>query len=78
MFNFLKKNGTDRQSNGQYQYPNYNQQNPYMQNQSGMSNYDMNILDIEVTELKRQINDLYKRMYRLESYLGVRQSNDSN
>ena len=37
----------------------------------------MNIMDTEIDELKRQINDLYKRVTRIENYLGIRQNHDA-
>ena len=74
MFNFLKKNNSNRQANYGYPYPNYYQpQMPYQQGQPQLTNYDMNIID----ELKRQINDLYKRVTRIENYLGIRQNHDA-
>lgn len=78
MFNFLKKNNNNRQANYGYPYPNYYQpQMPYQQGQPQLTNYDMNIMDTEIGELKRQINDLYKRVTRIENYLGIRQNHDA-
>lgn len=76
MFNFLRRPRNDnRQMN--YSYPNpdyYPQNNPYQVNQPSINTYDLNVLEAEVAETKRQINDLYKRLTRLESYLGIREN----
>ncbi len=77
MFNFLKRNRSDDNRQMNYQYPNpnyYPPQNPYMPNTPTINTYDLNVLEAELTETKRQINDLYKRMTRIESYLGIREN----
>lgn len=78
MFNFFRKNknGAYPDSNNQtrnYPYPYqdyYPNPTPY---QTPMSTYDMNVLDTEFAEMRRQINDLHKRMTRIENYLGIRE-----
>ena len=39
-------------------------------------NYDVNRLLTEIEENKRIINELIKRVNRLETYLGIRDGND--
>lgn len=77
MFNFLKRNRSDENRQMNYSYPNpnyYPPQNPYVPNQPPINTYDLNVLEAELTEVKRQINDLYKRITRIESYLGIREN----
>ena len=65
MFQFLNKNSKRNNNyNGYYPKP--------MQPIYANNPYEMNIMDTELNELKRQINDLYQRVNRLESFLGVR------
>lgn len=76
MFNFLKRpRNENRQMNYSYPNPDYYQpNNPYQMNQPNINMYDLNVIEAELTETKRQINDLYKRLTRLESYLGIREN----
>ena len=46
--------------------------------QPNTNQYDLNMIHTEINELKREINDLYQRINRLESFLGVRDNNQSN
>jgi hypothetical protein len=66
MFDFLKKNN----NRNNYYYPN---QNPYnYQYNQGPLQIDPNMIDIEIKELKRLINDLNMRINRIEGYIGIR------
>ncbi len=77
MFNFLRKNKNDDNRQMNYSYPNYYQQpNPYLPNQPQINTYDINVIEAELVETKRQINDLYKRITRIESYLGIRENSN--
>lgn len=72
MFQMFKKNNNNRNS----YIPNYPTTYPSPMYNANMG-YDDNMMDMEVNELKRKINDLYMRINRLESFLGVR-NDDSN
>lgn len=51
----------------------YNNQNPnQFQNPTHFENYDYKRLETELNESKRMINELTKRVTKLENYLGVR------
>ena len=65
MFDFLKKNN----NRNNYYYPN---QNPYNYQYQGMEQFNPNMIDIEIRELKRLINDLNMRLNRIEAYIGIR------
>ena len=66
MFDFLKKNN----NRNNYYYPN---QIPYnYQYNPGPLQVDPNMIDIEIKELKRLINDLNMRINRIEGYIGIR------
>ena len=49
-----------------YQQPYYNPYNMYN------DNYDLSRLDTEINELKRQQNEILKRLSKIENYLGIR------
>ena len=49
----------------------YNNQNQY-QNPNIIENYDFKRLETELNESKRIINELNKRVTKLENYLGVK------
>ena len=72
MFQFLKKNSQRNNGyNNFYPSPYPNQyMNNYMPNQANP--YDVSMMDTQINELKREINDLYQRVNRLEAVLGVR------
>lgn len=55
-----------RNSQMYYQQPYYNPYNMYN------DNYDLSRLDTEINELKRQQNEILKRLSKIENYLGIR------
>ncbi len=69
MFSLFKKNNPRNMNYNGY-YPNYNE--PLY------NNYDLNLIDTKLNELTRQVNDLQKRMARIEQYLGIINSNYPN
>ena len=80
MFQFLKKSG-QRNNNYTPSYPSPYQSQPYQQPnymQPNTNQYDLNMIHTEINELKREINDSYQRINRLESFLGVRDNNQPN
>lgn len=70
MLPFFKKNN---RQNGYY--PNNNYQ--YMNNDFMPSN-DFNMIDLELKEMKRQINAINTRLNRIEGYLGMREKSPSD
>lgn len=77
MFQFLKKTQS-RNQNNQPTYPPSNQQFPGQFYNQSYNSFDINILTTELNELKRQINDLHHRLSRIESYLGIRETNPNH
>lgn len=69
MLNFLKRN------NMPTNYPPQNFYNPNYFNPNANINYDFSRMETEIIELKRLINDLNKKVNRLENYLGINHNN---
>ena len=51
---------------------------PYPQQNYIPQNYDFRRLETELNEFKRQINELSKRVQKLENYLGINQEQNYN
>lgn len=76
---FSKKN---RQNQMIYPQPYFN---PYMNNQyqegfnpGNMPNYDVNFLETEINELKRQTLEISRRLSKIENYLGIRNEEEKS
>lgn len=61
---FSKKNRNNPMG---YQQPYFN---PY--NNMYQDNYDLSRLDTEISELRRQQQEILKRLSKVENYLGIR------
>ncbi len=74
MFQFLKKNN----NRNNYYYPNQNPYNYQYYSDPNINQYDMNMIDVEIKELKRMINDINMRLNRIEGYIGIRDHTPSD
>lgn len=52
--------------------------NAYQMPNPTVNSYDISRLQTEINENKRLINELIKRINRLETYLGIRDGHESN